>query len=119
MNHLPASDVTRTRQLTRVIMAASLFAALWTITPPADPHFRVCGFYWFTGHPCALCGMTRAIFSLAKGHLREAIHFNALAPLGFAMVFALFWSWKIPGWMWSAAISAFALYGICRFFVTQ
>src|SRR5260370_151992 len=130
MTHLLANDVAHaptraaltivsTPQMIRVILAASLFAVLWTFTPPADPHFRVCGFYWLTGHPCALCGMTRSMFAMARGHFAEAIVFNALAPLGFAMVFALFWSWKIRGWFWSAAISVFALYGICRFFVTQ
>jgi hypothetical protein len=114
-----ATSRPRLKLAPRVALAAAFFAVLFIFTPPADPHFRVCGFYWLTGHPCALCGMTRAMFALAKGHFAEAIHFNALAPLGFAMVFALFWSWKIPGWVWSASMVAFALYGICRFFVTQ
>jgi hypothetical protein len=130
MNHLPASDVAHaptraastivsTPQMIRVFLAASLFATLWTFTPPADPHFRLCGFYWLTGHPCALCGMTRAMFAMAKGRFAEAIGFNALAPLGFAMMFALFWSSKIPGRIWSASAAILAVYGICRFFVTQ
>ena len=100
-------------------LAAILFGALWTFTPPADPHIRLCGFYWLTGHPCAFCGLTRAMFSLAKGHILEAERFNALAPLGFAMIFSLFWQGKMTGWFWSAGIAAFALYGICRIFVTQ
>jgi hypothetical protein len=100
-------------------MAAALFAVLRYFTPAAEPHFRVCGFYWLTGRPCALCGLTRAMFALAKGHFVEAVRFNALAPLGFAMVFALFWSRKIPGRIWSAGIAAFAVYGVCRVFMTQ
>src|SRR5271155_1408680 len=64
----------------RWALAATLFAVLWTFTPPAEPHIRLCGFFWLTGHPCALCGMTRAMFALAKGHFAEAEHFNALAP---------------------------------------
>src|SRR5579864_751423 len=103
----------------RGAMAAGLFIILWTFTPPADPHFRLCGFYWLTGHPCPLCGMTRAMFAMAKGHFAEAVGFNALAPLGFAILFALFWSSKIPGRIWSASAAIFAVYGICRFFVTQ
>jgi hypothetical protein len=103
----------------RWAMAAILFGVLWTFTPPADPRFHLCGFYWLTGHPCALCGMTRAMFALAKGHFAEAIGFNAMAPLGFGMVFALFWNGKIPGKIWSTGIAAFAVYGVCRFFVTQ
>jgi hypothetical protein len=100
--------------LIRLTLAATLFAVLWTFTPPADPHLRLCGFYWLTGHPCALCGMTRAMFALAKGHFAEAEHFNALAPLGFAMIFSLFWNGKIPGRIWQAGIAAFAVYGVCR-----
>jgi hypothetical protein len=103
----------------RWAMAAILFGVLWIFTPPAEPRFHLCGFRWLTGHPCALCGMTRAMFALAKGHFAEAERFNALAPLGFAMVFALFWNGKVPGKIWSAAIAAFAVYGVWRFFVTQ
>jgi Protein of unknown function (DUF2752) len=103
----------------KVGLAAVVFAALFAYTPPADPHFRLCGFYWLTGHPCALCGMTRAMFAMAKGHFAEAVRFNALAPLGFAMVFALLWSSKIPGRLWTAGIAAFAVYGVCRVFMTQ
>jgi hypothetical protein len=95
-------------------MAAALFGVLWTFTPPADPPIRLCGFYWLTGHPCALCGLTRAMFALAKGHFAEAERFNALAPLGFAMVFSLFWNAKITGWIWKPGIAAFALYGVYR-----
>ena len=100
-------------------MAAALFAVLWSFTPAAEPRFHLCGFYWLTGHPCALCGMTRAMFALAKGHLAEAVGFNALAPLGFAMVFSLFWNGEIMRRIWPAGIAAFAIYGVCRIFVTQ
>ena len=100
-------------------LGATLFGVLWTFTPPAEPHLRLCGFHWLTGHPCALCGMTRAMFALAKGHFAEAEHFNALAPLGFAMVFSLFWRGKITGKLWTAGMAAFAVYGLWRIFVTQ
>ena len=103
----------------RLAMAAALFGVLWSFTPAAEPHFRVCGFYWLTGHRCALCGMTRAMFALAKGHIGEAVRFNALAPLGFAMVFALFWNGKITGRIWKTGLVGFAVYGVWRVFVTQ
>lgn len=103
----------------RGALAAGLFAALWIFTPAAEPRFRLCGFYWLTGHPCALCGLTRAVFALAKGHFAEAVHFNALAPLGFAMIFSLFWNSRMTPRIWSIGIAAFALYGVCRFFMTQ
>ncbi|HVO97929.1 MAG TPA: DUF2752 domain-containing protein [Bryobacteraceae bacterium] len=101
-------------------MAAALFLALLLFTPPADPHFRLCGFYWLTGHPCALCGMTRAMFALAKGHVAEAVRFNALAPLGFLMVFTLFFTGRPAAWaarLWPAGIGAFAAYGVYRVFL--
>jgi hypothetical protein len=98
----------------RIAAAAALFAALFFFTVPAEPHWRLCGFYWLTGRECPLCGMTRAVFALAKGHVVEALHFNALGPLGFVMLFTLFW--KFPGRdrLWSFGLAAFALYGIFR-----
>jgi hypothetical protein len=98
----------------RFALAAALFGTLLVFTPPAEPHVRLCGFYWLTGHPCALCGLTRAIFALAKGHVVEAVRFNALAPLGFAMIFSLFWDGKTTGRLWSVGAAAFAVYGVCR-----
>jgi len=101
----------------RATLAAALLLTLILFTPPADPHFRLCGFYWLTGHPCALCGMTRAMFALAKGHIVEAVRFNALAPLGFAMVFSLFLTGRAAAMayrLWPAGLVAFGIYGICR-----
>jgi hypothetical protein len=59
------------------------------------------------------------MFALAKGHFAEAVHFNALTPLGFAMVFSLFWNSKMTARIWSFGAAAFAVYGVSRFFVTQ
>src|ERR1700683_732636 len=95
----------------------ALFSALWYFSVPADPAVRLCGFHWLTGLPCPLCGLTRAMFALAKGHLAEAIQFNALSPLGFAMLFSLFWSGPVTGRIWTAGLGAFAVYGVCRIFV--
>jgi hypothetical protein len=44
----------------------------------------------------------------------EAVHFNALAPLGFAMLFALFWNGRMRGWLWKGGVVAFAVYGAFR-----
>ena len=93
---------------------ALLFGALWRFTPPVHPAFHLCAFHWLTGRPCPLCGLTRAMFELAKGHWRAALGFNALSPLALAMLLALFW--EIPGRsrLWTAGLAAFALYGACR-----
>jgi hypothetical protein len=103
----------------RWALAAALFGVLWTFTPAAEPAVRLCGFYWLAGHPCALCGMTRAMFALAKGHFMEAERFNALAPVGFSMVFSLFAKPGVAGRIWPAGIGAYVVYGVCRVFMPQ
>ena len=100
----------------RAAAAVALLLVLWSYTPPADPRFRLCGFHWLTGRPCPLCGMTRAVFALAKGHVRQALGFNALSPLGFTMLFSLFWDGNLRGRLWTVGIAAFAVYGVFRVF---
>jgi len=95
----------------RILAASSLFALLWMAAPPA---IAVCGFHYLTGRPCPLCGLTRALFALAKGHGGEALRLHPLAPLGFAMLFALFWDHPLRGRLWMAGIAAFAVYGLWR-----
>jgi hypothetical protein len=100
----------------RAAAAVALLLVLWSCTPPAEPQFRLCGFHWLTGRDCPLCGMTRAVFALAKGHWREALGFNALSPLGFAMLFSVFWDHSLRGRLWRVGIAAFAVYGVLRVF---
>jgi hypothetical protein len=64
-----------------------------------------------------LCGLTRGLFALAKGRWSQAVHFNALSPLGFAMLFALILDAAWLTRFWKAGIAAFAIYGICRLIV--
>jgi hypothetical protein len=90
------------------------FACLWYFSLPSHPLFQVCGFHWLTGRPCPLCGMTRALFALAKGHVTEAVHFNALSPLGFVMLLSLLWNGPFTGRLWAWGIAAFAVYGVYR-----
>jgi hypothetical protein len=98
-----------------IAAAVVLFAALWYFTVPAEPGFRLCGFYWLTGRLCPLCGMTRALFALAKGHVVEALRFNALSPLGFVLLFSLFWSFRGRDRLWTVGVAAVAVYGIFRY----
>lgn len=98
----------------RVAIALSVFAVLWCFTPPAEPSVRLCGFHWLTGKDCPLCGLTRALFALAKGHWGQAISFNALSPLGFTMLFALILNAPWTARLWTFGIAAFSIYGICR-----
>jgi Protein of unknown function (DUF2752) len=106
------------RVLLRVAPGVSLLAFLWYFEPPAKPAFQLCGFHWLTGHPCPLCGLTRAMFALAKGHWSEALAFNALSPLAFAMLAVLPWhDERVRGRLWTYGIVAFAIYGVCRIFL--
>lgn len=98
----------------RVAAAAAVFAVLWSFTPPAEPSVRLCGFHWLTGRDCPLCGLTRALFALAKGHWRQAIDFNALSPLGFTMLFALILNTPWMTRLWTFGMASFLFYGICR-----
>lgn len=94
--------------------AALLFAVLYFATPPAHPAWTLCGFHWLTGLECPLCGLTRGICAIAKGHWREALTFNALTPVGFVMLFLLFWNHPVRGHVWSAGIVLFGIYGVWR-----
>jgi hypothetical protein len=96
------------------IGAVALLGLLWWFSPPADPSLRLCPFYWLTSRPCPLCGLTRAFCALAKGHWAQAIHFHALSPLAFAMLFSLFWKWRWRPQLWAWGLAAIAVYGVCR-----
>ena len=101
----------------RLALAALVLFALWRITPPPEPVFRLCGFHWLTGRPCPLCGLTRALCALAKGHFGQAIAFNALSPLAFLMLGSLLWDSPWRARLWAGGLADFALYGVCRIFV--
>jgi len=94
--------------------AIFLFLAFWWLAPPAEPAIRLCPFYWLTGRPCPLCGLTRAFCALAKGHWSQAIHFHALSPLAFVMLFSLFWKWRGRPLLWSCGLAAILVYGVFR-----
>jgi uncharacterized protein DUF2752 len=98
----------------RLAASAAVFVVLWSFTPPSEPHIRLCGFYWLTGRPCPLCGLTRAVFALAKGHWAEAWRFHALSPLGLTMLLSLFWETPQRAKLWTGGLAAFACYGVVR-----
>jgi hypothetical protein len=91
---------------------AVILAALWWFTPPTG--IELCGFHWLTGLPCPLCGLTRGLFAFVKGQWAAAVGFNALTPLAFAMLLALFWRGRWTARLWSAGVAAFAVYGVWR-----
>jgi len=94
--------------------SAFLLTALWGLRVPNDPALSLCGFHWLTGRLCPLCGLTRGLFAFGKGQWSAALHFNALTPLAFAMLFSLFWSGPWRNRLWTAGMAAFAAYGVVR-----
>jgi hypothetical protein len=98
----------------RIAGAVTLLLLLWAVPVPLEPRLQICGFHWLTGQLCPLCGLTRALFALAKGHWHDAIALNALSPVGFVMIFGGFWKEPVRGRLWRAGMLAFALYGIWR-----
>ena len=94
--------------------AVVLLVFFWWLEPPAEPSFRLCPFYCLTARPCPLCGLTRAFCALAKGHWTQAIHFHALSPLAFVMLFSLFWKWRWRAQLWTWGLAAIAMYGVWR-----
>jgi hypothetical protein len=102
------------RGVMKLAACGSVLVALWFFTVPDNPLYPLCGFHWLTGRPCAFCGLTRAMFALAKGEWAGALRFNALSPLGFAMLFSLFWSGPVRNRLWTGGLGVFAVYGLTR-----
>jgi len=96
------------------IGAVALFCFFGLLNPPDEPSLRLCPFYWLTGRPCPLCGLTRAFCALAKGHWTQAVHFHALSPLAFVMLFSLFWKWRWRAQLWTWGLASIAVYGAWR-----
>lgn len=61
-----------------------------------------CRFHAWTGRPCATCGITRGIVELGGGHWRAALRCNpllvsgAVAFLGYALLAAVLWAFRLP-----------------------
>lgn len=95
----------------RISAIIAVFVILWTYTPPEGPSF--CGFQWLTQRPCPLCGLTRALFQLAKGHWRQAMAFHALSPLVVVILIAV---WRRAAMPWAHVLMLFLGYGVGRAF---
>lgn len=59
-------------------LVTALLATLRQFPPDRFPFWPPCVFHQLTGLQCPGCGGTRAVAALLHGHLREALHFNAL-----------------------------------------
>jgi hypothetical protein len=108
--------------LVKAALAAAALAFCVFYDPSAGPPIPVCGFHWLTGRPCPLCGLTRALCALGKGHWEAALRLHALSPLVLAL---LAWAClsalarlEAPALLrrhgWTALLFVFAAYGALR-----
>lgn len=99
-----------------VTAAAFLFGSVYAALSLWLPAGWICGWKALSGLPCAGCGGTRVIFSLAAGRWAEAVSLNpgvvaASILLAAANIYALVvltfrmepWRPHLPGWRWVAA----------------
>lgn len=96
----------------RLALLAGVFLLLYFVTPPYVP---TCPFRGLTGLPCPLCGLTRAMFLLAKGHVAEALALHPFSPLaaGFAIAAALQGEPPLrKAWPW--LIACLLVFGVAR-----
>ena len=71
------------------LVVAGLAAAILLFLPPTRYSFYPqCPIYSSLHLLCPGCGTTRALAALLRGHLREAIHLNALTTLLFPIAIA-------------------------------
>lgn len=113
-----------TRRVLAAVAGGTVLAILRLATPPTIP---LCGFRYLTGSPCPFCGMTRALFALAKGDWAGALAFHALSPLVFGWLAAVTLvsliqlvrpgiRGRLPAWSWLAMAVLFLVFGLLRIF---
>jgi len=86
-----------------------------------------CPIHTYLGVLCPGCGATRAVVALLRGHLRDALHFNALAvlllPVAISFAARTYWNavsirsleWpKIPAAAVYSLLAAGCVFGIVR-----
>ena len=98
----------------RTGLVGALFTFFAVYSVPLTPKIRLCGWYWLTGWPCPLCGMTRAMSQLFHGEFRSALELNALSPLVVIVLLALVWRPTLPRWMWKGLAGILVVYDAWR-----
>ena len=81
--------------LTVVVLVISAIIAFFSfVDPTTSPYFPRCTFRALTGFECPGCGTSRALHSLAHGHLIEAFSYNPILFLAIPIVIILIFSKK-------------------------
>jgi len=95
----PTADI----EIAFTLVGVAAFAALFFL--PLDSLAALmpdCRFHDLTGWPCATCGITRGVVALGSGDWRAALRCNPLlvaallAFLGYAVVAAVLWAFRLP-----------------------
>ncbi len=77
----------------RFAAAAVLAGAIDAVGDPSSTHVPLCPLHALTGLWCPLCGGLRAVHALSRGHIREALHDNAMLVLALPIIVALWVRW--------------------------
>lgn len=82
-SYLIRGSITRQRIIANALLASALLAcaALALYPPTQSSLYPACPIREFLGIDCPGCGATRALAALLRGHVFEALRFNALFVL--------------------------------------
>jgi hypothetical protein len=121
------SRISGTLRAAAPLVLIAAVAAVLLRFPPAENHFYpVCPVYFVLHLQCPGCGGTRALAALLHGHLREALHWNALITLmtplaaGYGGVF--YWRFlrrKALGWQQAPPAAIYAALAIAAVFTME
>jgi hypothetical protein len=109
-----------------LVLIAAVAAVLLRFPPSQNHFYPVCPVYFVLHLQCPGCGGTRALAALLHGHLREALHWNALITLmlppaaGYGGV--LYWRFlrrKALGWPQAPPAAIYAALAIAAVFTME
>ena len=115
-------------KLLSILFLLILFSYMYVLLNKQYNFFIPCFFHEITGFHCPGCGVTRMLFSLLNGNLKEAFQYNQLLFifLPFFIFFGVYKAYnyiyckedqitkKIPKVVWYSVIILFILFGILR-----
>jgi len=102
-----------------LLVAAIFGAGICYFIPPSC--FPPCPLHALTGLNCPGCGATRAAHELTHGHVRTALHLNALFVLAIpGLVLTWLWrrstmaAWSLKPVVWWLLLGVVVVFGISR-----
>jgi hypothetical protein len=127
MSSLLLGRISVTLRAAAPLVLIAAVAAVLLRFPPAQNHFYpVCPVYFVLHLQCPGCGGMRALAALLHGHLREALHRNALItlmlPLAAGYGGVLYWRFlqrKALGWPQAPPAAIYAGLAIAAVFTIE